>query len=294
MQSDKLFHEYFRLVPHAFFELLQLTPACPYQFSSPVFKQTERRLDGLLEPDEPGNPRYFVEFQGYRDEVIYWRALQQVALFHGEDAGLNGTPSHVVLLFLDATYDPGPETLGLQQHGADTWLTRATLSDLLQGIATSSPEINVLRPLAATEAEVAANAGTWLGTLRRASGLAPGTREQLAGLLLQLVIQKLRHMSREEIEQMVELTPLEETVVGQELIEQGKQQGLQQGMQQGLQKAVREDILELLSIRFDVSPAGTAARLETITDLDALRQLHRAAATAATFTAFEHTLDELA
>jgi len=285
MKSDKLIHEYFHLVPDAFFELLGVTPACSYDFSSPVLKETERRLDGLLQPDDPGQPRYFLEFQGYLDPLIYWRALQQVALFHNRDAGLNGSPSQVVILFLDSAHDPGPETLGLQQEGSTAWLTRAILSDLLEGVGQPSPVLNVLRPLAATEVEVAANAGSWMEALRRAAELPPETRQRLAELLLQLVVQKLRHMSRKEIEQMLQLTPLEETVVGQELIAEGLQRGLQQGLQQ--------DLYAVLDARFGhVSPA-ISQRIEQLTDTSILRRLHREAIHTPSLEAFEELLAEI-
>ena len=71
MKTDKLFHEYFQLVPQTLFELFQINPGCTYQFTSPVLKESERRMDGLLEPNTPGHPRYFLELQGYPDDSIY-------------------------------------------------------------------------------------------------------------------------------------------------------------------------------------------------------------------------------
>ena len=58
MKTDTLFHELFQLAPQALFELLQIKPGCAYRFESPVVKASERRLDGLLEPADPGHSRY--------------------------------------------------------------------------------------------------------------------------------------------------------------------------------------------------------------------------------------------
>jgi predicted transposase YdaD len=90
MQTDKLFQEYFQLVPHAVFELLGMTPACPYRYESPVVKTSERRLDGFLEPTQAGCPYYFLEVQGYHDERIYWRGLHPVTRYHEMRADLDG------------------------------------------------------------------------------------------------------------------------------------------------------------------------------------------------------------
>lgn len=86
MKTDSLFHELLQLAPRILFDLWQIEPDCAYTFSSPVIKASERRLDGVLEPVEPGRRRYFVEIQGYRDNAIYWRAVQQIGLFHEQQA----------------------------------------------------------------------------------------------------------------------------------------------------------------------------------------------------------------
>jgi hypothetical protein len=73
-------------------------------------------------------------------------------------------------------------------------------------------------------------------------------------------------------------------------MQKGLQQGLEQGLEQGLQQATRENILDLLNLRFGVAPAAAATRLTEITDLDILRTLLRQAATAENLSTFEHFL----
>jgi hypothetical protein len=65
---------------------------------------------------------------------------------------------------------------------------------------------------------------------------------------------------------------------------------MQKGLQQGLEQATRENILDLLNLRFGVAPAAVATRLAEITDLAILRTLVRQAATAESLSAFEHFL----
>ena len=112
MNTDKLFHEYFQTAPEAVFELLQIQPNCAYTYTSPVVKASERRLDGLLQPQIPGHPYYFVEIHGYKDERFYWRFMSRISLAHEQIPELDGENWQAIVFFLDKSYDPGPRTLG--------------------------------------------------------------------------------------------------------------------------------------------------------------------------------------
>jgi predicted transposase YdaD len=61
MRSDALFYELSQAAPQAFFELLQVTSACPYRFESITVKSSEKRIDGILEPEQSGETIYFLE-----------------------------------------------------------------------------------------------------------------------------------------------------------------------------------------------------------------------------------------
>ena len=75
MKTDTLFYELFQATPQTFFELLQITPTCPYRFESITVKASEKRIDGVFAPTMDDQPIYFLEVQGFPDEVIYFRAL---------------------------------------------------------------------------------------------------------------------------------------------------------------------------------------------------------------------------
>jgi predicted transposase YdaD len=286
MKSDKLFHEYFRIAPQALFELLQITPGCDYEFVSPVLKETERRLDGIMRPPEPGYPYYFLETQGYHDKVIYWRALQQTSMFFTQNPDLGGVSWQLVLLFIDNAYDPGPETLGPLYPGSEAWLTRGTLSDLLEAIEHPSPILNTLRPLAATEETIQAQAAEWLTELNQIDTLTLAEKKRMGDLLAQLVVQRFQHMSRQEINRMLQLIPLEETRAGRELIAEGLELGLEQGLEQGL----KNSLLDLLRIRFEHVPASLEVRISAINNPAELRELFQKAAVADSLASFEQAI----
>ena len=78
-------------------------------------------------------------------------------------------------------------------------------------------------------------------------------------------------------------------------IEEGIQQGIEQGIQQGIEQRERgyaiKNIITVLEIRFDLHESeNLSARLATITDLQRLKQLHRAAVQVSSLEAFEQAL----
>lgn len=160
--------------------------------------------------------------QGYDDPTIYWRHLQQIGLHHVHNPDLNGSDWRAFILFLDAAYDPGVATLGPLAKTSNAWLTTGVLSDLLKQVAQPSPVLNVLRPLVAPEAEVEQKAAAWVAAIQADISLQMSVRTHLVELLTLLVVQRFSQMTRQEIEKMLNLIPLEKTRLGQELIEQGE------------------------------------------------------------------------
>ena len=81
---------------------------------------------------------------------------------------------------------------------------------------------------------------------------------------------------------------MQESSVYQYIIEKG----IEQGIEQGERKNAIESILELLNIRFRISKTGTLKpAIESVDDLQRLRQLHRAAAQVQNLEAFIHILE---
>ena len=57
----------------------------------------------------------------------------------------------------------------------------------------------------------------------------------------------------------------------------GIEQGMQQGMQQGLLKSTRQDVLEVLKIKFHKIPYLIKEKINYCNDLNILKKLHRQA-----------------
>lgn len=223
MKSDKLFYEYFQVAPYALFELLQITPGCAYRFESPVIKAIERRLDGILEPEVLGHPRYFIEVQGYHDKGIYWRTLHEISGYHTQHPEIHGQPWQAVILFLDKAYDPGVGQLGTLSDNPMPWLVSHVLPELLKQVTNPSPVLNVLQPLITLdEEEVRQNVNSWVREIRQSAELSRDIQERLSALLIQFIVEKFSRLNYWEIEKMLQLTPLEETVTGRQLMQMGQ------------------------------------------------------------------------
>ncbi|MFM6082429.1 MAG: DUF2887 domain-containing protein, partial [Cuspidothrix sp.] len=81
MKTDKLFYRIFLNQPSLIAELIPNIPFdCEFEYSAPVIKEKETRLDGLLTPidDNPEIPLIFLEAQMQRDKKFYSRYFRGI------------------------------------------------------------------------------------------------------------------------------------------------------------------------------------------------------------------------
>jgi len=84
VKTDKLFYQLFLTQPEFLADLVPGIPAdCVYEYSAPVLKDSEFRLDGLLLPqsEDPAAPLIFVEAQMQPDSRFYGRYFAEVYLY---------------------------------------------------------------------------------------------------------------------------------------------------------------------------------------------------------------------
>ena len=232
MQTDALFYELFMVEPESVFQLMQLKLEGKYSFESVTVKTTEKRLDGLCRRVDGTGPNVFVEIQGYDDPKIYWRVLREVATYYEQHDDTN--PFIVIVLFLDKQDDPA--NFPFSRTTPPNQLLRGYLPDCLNAI--EQPGIlMVLQPLVATKAEVFEHAQIWKQCLQE----LPFPEEKISKLveLLEFAIrQRLPNLSEQEIRTMLQLTPLEETRAGKELMFASEQRGQAKGRQEGEKRGV--------------------------------------------------------
>ena len=266
MKTDPLFYELFQAAPQTFFELVQITPACPYRFESITVKMSEKRIDGVLEPLDANQPYYFLEVQAFPDDVIYWRATREVATFFEQRPHLKDTKWQAIVLWLNIADDPGFGPLRLLARKPKPNLLSLDLIELLKKLPETSLVLNVLRPLLAEdEREVREHVVQWVEHIRQATSADANLEERLISVFSQLIEQKFKTLNYKELSQMLRLTPLRETTSGQELL-----------------KEDRIDILlNQIEVKFGISPemaeklTTELAQLDVTTLKALLRQLLR-------------------
>ena len=223
MKTDSIFYELFQTEPSIFFELMHITPACPYRFKSITIKTTEKRIDGVFEPEIETETIYFVEVQAQPDKTMYWRTMREVATYFEQRPDLKND-WRAIVLWLDENDD---HKFGNASH---LRLKSVYLSDLLKKLPESSLPLNTLRPFMVDyEQEVRQNINSWVEHIRQA-GLKPEFENRLVDILTRLIEQKFKTLSYKELEKMLKLTPYRET----------------QSFQKAYHEKLYEDRLELL------------------------------------------------
>jgi predicted transposase YdaD len=236
MKTDELFYELFKVDPKSIFRLVQLDLEGEYTFESLTLKTTEKRLDGFGKRIDGPGPNAFVEIQGYDDARIYWRAFQELCMYYTQND--DSRPFILIVLFLDETYDP--DNCPLLPVDPPHQFIRANLRDCLEAVGEQAGALTVLKPLVvARKKQVFEKVQHWKQEIRSLN-LPEDKIRTLLGLLEYLIVQRFPTINRKEIETMLHLTPIEETVVGQELIQIGKQEGRQEGRKEGEKKGLNK------------------------------------------------------
>ncbi len=236
MKTDKLFYRIFQELPGLAAELLGGLPdSAVLEFSAPVVKDSEFRLDGLLTPAEPTLPLIFLEAQMQPDERFLRRYFASLFLYLAQQPqerdwrGLLLVASRSITLGWEVPY-----RALLQEH-----VSIVALDEL--AIAPVHGDLALLQLIALPEAAAVERARVYLS----------GPSDQLAReTQLQLVTQilscKLPRLSLEEIQAMLNLVleEFENTRLYQQVMDRGLQKGRLEGLKEGLQEGLKEGLQE--------------------------------------------------
>ncbi len=220
MKTDALFYELFKFDPQSLFESIRLDAKGEYTFESITAKTTEKRMDGLFRGIDGAGPNLFAEVQGYSDRNIYWRFFREISTWHEQDD--DDQTFIAVVLFTDRAFDPGKPGLSCAKPNR---LIRCYLPNLLKKIGKKASLLTVLKPLILRDRKKLPESVRQWDAEIRAMGLPQAKTEILNELLEYAVIQRFSDLTLEDGRKMIQLTPLEKTVAGQELIRIGHIQG---------------------------------------------------------------------
>ena len=228
MKTDKLFYRIFLSQPDLISELVPDIPAnCEFDYSAPVVKETELRLDGVLTPisDDLNLPLVFLEAQMQSDDGFYDRFFAGIFLYIRQYK-IN-RPWRGLLILRRRSHELGNKSP--YQVLLDSWVHRLYLEDLI-ALTNLSPNLSLLRLLVIPEQEVSASAQAILSN----SDTSAEFRLRL-DLVEAILINKFPQLSIEEVRVMLNLKEADvtQTRFYQEVFQIGQQDGQKVGRQEG-------------------------------------------------------------
>ena len=177
-------------------------------------------------------------------------------------------PFIAIVLYVDEKYDPKDLPFSCFPPNQ---LIQVHLADCLKKAGHLHQALMVLEPLVLeSREELAEKIPQWKATLERLDS-PESEKRHLRELLTYAIVKKFSKLTREEIEKMLKLTPLDETVAGKELIQIGKSQGLEKGREEGLEKG-REEGLEKGKLIGQIHMTQTLLRQERTPEEELIRK----------------------
>lgn len=260
----------------------------PYLFEAMDIKALERRIDGVIVPQDPNEPLWTIEVQAQRDPLIYHRKLTDLGLL-GErhpDREVYG-----LILFLSPAQDPKTEPWHRAlRHCPDLPIRRVYLTHVLQELGAADPN----HPLLATflpylidnREQLREQAPLAYGRIKQAK--LPETARRLCQDVFQSwLLARFQNYTLEEILVMfAELTPLEQTRAYQEIVAKNQPIWLEEGRREGEIKLV----MRLIEHRFGALEHQQKARVKQLT-LEQVEVLGEALLDFATRAELEHWLE---
>jgi predicted transposase/invertase (TIGR01784 family) len=228
MKTDKLFYRIFLNQPDLIAELIPGIPSdCEFEYSAPVLKEKETRLDGLLTPTSNNSdvPLIFLEAQMQRDPKFYSRYFQGIFSYIDQyEISRNWCG---LLILLNKRLELGSEIP--HRNLLNSQVERLYLEDLLHQ-DDLSPNLALLRLIVTPKDQAG------LAARKILNSVSTEAEFQLKlDLVESILVNKFTQLTLEEIQKMLNLKEADvtQTRFYQEVLEIGEKKGLQQGLQQG-------------------------------------------------------------
>ena len=228
MKTDKLFYRIFLNQPDLIAELIPGIPSdCEFEYSAPVLKEKETRLDGLLTPISNNSdvPLIFLEAQMQRDTKFYSRYFR--GIFSYIDQYEISRNWRGLLILLNKRLELGSELP--HRNLLNSQVERLYLEDLLHQ-DDLSPNLAILRLIVTPKDQAG------LAARKILNSVSTEAEFQLKlDLVESILVNKFTQLTLEEIQKMLNLkeADITQTRFYQEVLEIGEKKGLQQGVQQG-------------------------------------------------------------
>ena len=228
MRRDAIFYQIFQRYPALFFELIDQHPesAQRYQFTSVEIKEPSFRIDGVLLPPEDAANRqiFFAEVQFQPDQGLHHRFFAELFLYLYRNRGTYDS-WHGTLIYPSRNLVPDD----IQTHAVllSSDQVQCIYLDELGEFESLPLGLSLVKLTVTTEAETIKLSQQIIQRARQQPNPFP-TLEDILELVTTIAVYKIKALSREEIEAMLDLT-IKETKVYREILDEGREEGREKG-----------------------------------------------------------------
>jgi predicted transposase/invertase (TIGR01784 family) len=192
-----------------------------YQYQAIEFKETSHRTDGVFLPKEPGMKLYFVEVQFYHLPNVYAGLMAKVFTYLKQHDP--GQPFCGVVLFASRSLEP--KALVPYEIMMDAGQIQRFYLDEMEEPANAPLGMSILYLIRQTESQAPVTARELITRIRSEIG-DESLRVVLIQLIETVIIYKLSHLSREEIQTMLQVHDIRQSRVYQEALQEGIEKGI--------------------------------------------------------------------
>jgi predicted transposase/invertase (TIGR01784 family) len=223
VKTDSLFYKLFQKFPHSFFELIgqSSSEVEAYQFTSVEIKQPNFTIDGLFKPSDEDNdkPIYFIEVQFQKKDYFYWRFFAEVFLYLKQEMPTQDWQA--VAVFKNRNVDPG---LPRQYRGLlMSQQVKIIYLEELEKTGDRSLALGMVQLIVEPEETAGAEARQLIGKARQLDD--EDLSRDVVEFIETVIVYKFANLSRQEIQEMLELGDLKQTRFYQEAKVEGKLEG---------------------------------------------------------------------
>ncbi|MFH0997696.1 MAG: DUF2887 domain-containing protein, partial [Pseudomonadota bacterium] len=189
-------------------------------------------------------PNVFIEIQGYDDPSLYWRLFREICTWYEQSD--SDAPFVAIALFINENHIP--KKCPFIDIALPNRFLQFNLSDCLKAIENKAGVLTVLKPLILKKkSQLPELVPQWKLELDDLK-LPENKVALLKELLEYAILQRFPKLTLKEVQQMIQLTPLEKSVAVQQLIRlnirKSKKEAKEEGIKEGIKKGKTEGIKE--------------------------------------------------
>ena len=270
MATDKLFHQYSMQYGKSLLRMLDIEDYTDYKAASFTVKDIERRSDIVFENQRGKERAIWVEFQGYRDEFVFYR-LNIAMNMYCQERDFVGEIMPIVI-FLKHTYHKAARMLVYH------FKRQQYLSFEPEVIVLGKKSVKELQDLKDVHLiplyplcdivpdEIKAQSTEWAEEIQQTNQLTIYEKNNILSLLGGFISHRIKKLTLKDINNLLGDFKMEDTQVGKDLIEIGLERGIERGIEKGIEKGKIQTLLNQLFYKFGKIPKPIINHINSISD----------------------------